>query len=71
MCGVEIFHLHPQGDVVNADGLAVDWIYNHLFWTDRSKNTIEVADFDGRLRKVLVTERLKEPRSIAVDPLEG
>lgn len=59
------------GEVVNVDGLAVDWIYRHLYWTDSSKNAIEVADFDGNFRKTLLTDRLQEPRSIAVDPLEG
>ena len=59
------------GDVVNADGLAVDWIYRHLYWTDSAKNTIEVSDLEGGFRKTLLTDRLQEPRSIAVDPIEG
>lgn len=60
-----------HGDVVNADGLAVDWIYHHLYWTDAVKNTIEVSDLDGGFRKTLLADGVQQPRSIAVDPLEG
>lgn len=28
------------------DGLAYDWIYKHLYWTDTSSNTINVACVD-------------------------
>lgn len=60
-----------HGDVVNADGLAVDWIYHHLYWTDAVKNTIEVSDLDGALRTTLLADRVHQPRSIAVDPIDG
>lgn len=64
-----------SGHVVKADGLAVDWIYRHLYWTDSSKesliSSIQVSDLDGGSRKTLLTEGLQQPRSIAVDPLEG
>lgn len=32
-------------DVTNSDGLAVDWLYNHLYWTNTDRNTIEVGAF--------------------------
>lgn len=35
-------------DITTSDGLAVDWIYNHIYWTDTGKNTIELANFDGK-----------------------
>jgi sugar lactone lactonase YvrE len=64
-----------SGHVVKADGLAVDWIYRHLYWTDSSKeslvSSIQVSDLEGGFRKTLLTEGLQQPRSIAVDPLEG
>ncbi|CAG9855512.1 unnamed protein product [Phyllotreta striolata] len=58
-------------DVTTSDGLAVDWIYNHIYWTDSAKNTIELANFDGKMKKVLVRDGLEEPRAIALNPMEG
>ncbi|XP_056018220.1 low-density lipoprotein receptor-related protein 4-like isoform X2 [Ostrea edulis] len=57
--------------VKTPDGIAVDWIYHHLYWTDTGYNTIEVAAVDGSMRKILVDKDLDEPRSIAVDPENG
>ncbi|XP_018566692.1 very low-density lipoprotein receptor [Anoplophora glabripennis] len=58
-------------DITMSDGLAVDWIYNHIYWTDTGKNTIELANFDGKMRKVLIKDELEEPRALALNPLEG
>lgn len=58
-------------DVTTSDGLAVDWIYEHLYWTDTGKNTIELANFEGKMRKVLIKDDLEEPRAIALNPMEG
>ncbi|KAK7789121.1 hypothetical protein R5R35_010865 [Gryllus longicercus] len=60
-----------KNDLTTSDGLAVDWIYNHIYWTDTGKNTIELANFEGNMRKVLITDKLEEPRAIAVNPLDG
>lgn len=54
-----------------SDGLAVDWVYNHIYWADSRNKSISVAELDGRMRKSLITEDLEEPRSIAVDPIQG
>lgn len=54
-----------------SDGLAIDWIYNHIYWTDARKNTIELADFEGNMKKTLITDHIQEPRAIALNPLEG
>ncbi|KOB75020.1 Lipophorin receptor protein [Operophtera brumata] len=57
--------------LITSDGLAVDWIYNHLYWTDTGKNHIELADLQGNMRKILIRDRLEEPRAIALNPLDG
>ncbi|XP_050744975.1 low-density lipoprotein receptor isoform X3 [Drosophila biarmipes] len=56
---------------VTSDGLAVDWIYNHVYYTDTHKCTIELTNFEGSMGKVLVEDSLDIPRSIALDPIEG
>ena len=60
-----------ESGVKSSDGLAIDWIYNHVYWTDSGKKTISVAELDGKMRKVLISDGLVEPRSIAVNPLDG
>ncbi|CAH2989504.1 unnamed protein product [Chilo suppressalis] len=57
--------------LITSDGLAVDWIYNHLYWTDTGKNHIELSDLQGNMRKILIRDRLEEPRAIALNPLDG
>lgn len=53
------------------DGLAVDWIHKHLYWTDAGLNHIEVATLNGKMRKILINENLDEPRAIVLDPKNG
>uniref|UniRef100_A0A1A9WV83 EGF-like calcium-binding domain-containing protein n=1 Tax=Glossina brevipalpis TaxID=37001 RepID=A0A1A9WV83_9MUSC len=56
---------------VTSDGLAIDWIYNHIYFTDTHKSTIELTDFNGNMEKILIEDELNVPRSIALDPIEG
>lgn len=60
-----------ESGLSSADGLAVDWIYGHIYWTNADKDSIELANFEGNMQKTLFKSELKEPRSIAVDPLNG
>ncbi|NWU34611.1 LRP2 protein, partial [Hylia prasina] len=57
--------------IVNPDGLAVDWVGRHLYWTDAGTNRIEVAKLDGRYRKWLIFSQLDQPAAIAVNPKRG
>ncbi|XP_045781446.1 low-density lipoprotein receptor-like [Maniola jurtina] len=60
------------GDMrVKTEGLAVDWIYNRLYWTDADKKHIELSDLQGGMRKIIIGDKLDEPRAIAVNPLDG
>ncbi|KAG5681484.1 hypothetical protein PVAND_010916 [Polypedilum vanderplanki] len=60
-----------QDKTVTSDGLAVDWIYNHIYFTDTKRYTIEIMNFDGNMGKVLIKDNLEIPRAIAVNPLDG
>ncbi|XP_054429293.1 low-density lipoprotein receptor-related protein 8 isoform X8 [Pteronotus mesoamericanus] len=55
----------------SPEGLAVDWVHKHLYWTDSGNKTISVATIDGSRRCTLFSHDLSEPRAIAVDPLRG
>ncbi|XP_019409279.1 PREDICTED: low-density lipoprotein receptor-related protein 2 [Crocodylus porosus] len=57
--------------IVNPDGLAVDWVGRHLYWTDAGTNRIEVAKLDGRYRKWLIYSQLDQPAAIVVNPKLG
>ncbi|XP_070224127.1 low-density lipoprotein receptor-related protein 8 isoform X7 [Bos mutus] len=54
----------------SPEGLAVDWVHKHIYWTDSGNKTISVATVDGKRRCTLFSRNLSEPRAIAVDPLQ-
>ncbi|XP_071953010.1 uncharacterized protein [Antedon mediterranea] len=56
--------------VMTPDGIAIDWVHHHIYWTDTGSNTIEVANMDGSSRKILFSD-LDEPRAIVLDPSDG
>ncbi|KTF93084.1 hypothetical protein cypCar_00007596 [Cyprinus carpio] len=57
--------------ISSPDGIAVDWIGGHIYWTDAGTNRIEVAKLDGRYRKWLIHSDLDQPASIVVSPSLG
>lgn len=75
---VETFHFScveeqtvVQAEVKHPEGIAVDWIGRNLYWSDTGTDRIEVSHLNGSSRRVLVSEKLDEPRAIVVDPGEG
>jgi len=58
-------------DVRVAEGLAVDWMADNLYWTDTYFNKISVSRLNGSSRKTLINENLMEPRAIALHPALG
>ena len=60
-------------DVVSVGGLAVDWVRNHLYWTDQARQSISVAQLEGRpYQKTLIRRgSLDSPRDIVLDPRYG
>lgn len=58
-------------NIITADGLAVDWIYNHLYWTDTGTNSICLSNMDGNLVTTIIKDDLEEPRAIALYPAKG
>ncbi|XP_063629184.1 prolow-density lipoprotein receptor-related protein 1-like [Cydia splendana] len=57
--------------VSTAEGLAVDWVANNLYWVEGTLRQIEVARLDGRYRRTLVSGDMESPRAIALDPKHG
>lgn len=58
-------------EVSHPDGIAIDWVARNLYWTDTGTDRIEVSRLNGTSRRVLISDKLDEPRSIALDPQRG
>lgn len=50
-------------------GLAIDWVYGHLYWTDTVYRAVMMSNLDGTGRVTILTKDLIIPRGIAVDPI--
>jgi low density lipoprotein receptor-related protein 5/6 len=57
--------------IMSPDGVRCDWLSKKLYWLDSETNRIEVAQFDGRNRKVLYWQDFDQPRGIALVPHKG
>jgi hypothetical protein len=57
--------------VETADGVAMDWIYRKVYWTDTGNNTVGVTCFNTGASRTLFNSGIDEPRAIVVDPETG
>lgn len=51
-----------------AEGLAIDWYAENIYWTNSDSNRIEVITISGKYRKVLFWTELDQPRGIGLIP---
>ena len=53
------------------NGLSVDIAAGHIYWTDAQRQRIEMCDYDGKNRRVVIHVDLLSPRAIVVDAVDG
>ncbi|XP_078324342.1 low-density lipoprotein receptor-related protein 1-like isoform X2 [Crassostrea virginica] len=58
-------------ELAEPQGLAVDWIGKHIYWTDAQTHKIQMATYDGKKTRTVVNTGLDQPHSIAVHPELG
>ena len=61
---------------IKSDCIAVDWIGRNLYWTDGTAGQILVIQLTAVWRgkpeyTVVLDDGLNQPRSLALDPLNG
>ena len=59
----------PRLGSTKSEGLAVDWLSQQVYWSDIDSKTIEVSDYEGSVRALLLTrdDGLSGPRAVALD----
>ena len=60
-----------QTGLATAEGLAVDWVGENLYWVESNLDQIEVAKLNGSFRRTLIAGNMESPRAIALDPRYG
>lgn len=68
-CSLNIFLFQKLFSDKQISGLAVDWIWNSIFWTSKEKGTIKKIDINGK-NEVTLVRHLTQPRAITVDPID-
>lgn len=56
-----------------AEGLAVDWVSNNIYWTDSLYNWIVMAPLSSqeKVYRLVVRTNLENPHSVVVHPEKG
>ncbi|KFD58360.1 hypothetical protein M514_00586 [Trichuris suis] len=65
--GIEVI---VDGGIEHPEGLAIDWLAGNVYWSDSGHHVIEMADFMGRWRRIIVWKNT-HPRSLVVHPIVG
>ena len=68
---VPLTRVNVTGDVIEANGLSVDWVSRNVYWTDARKRTLNVVDYDGHNKRILGISGLLMPRAVYADPIGG
>lgn len=58
-------------EVLEVNGLTADIAAEHIYWTDAQRRRIEMSDYDGKNRRVIVHVDLLTPRALVVDAVDG
>ena len=53
-----------------VNGLTVDWLHGHVYWSDEHAQTLEMCDYWGQHRRVVVRAHTDSPRGLVVDPID-
>ncbi len=56
--------------MAEPNGIAVDWLTSHIYWTDAQMGAIYVSHNDGRMRARLIGG-MASPRGISLVPQQG
>uniref|UniRef100_A0A914CDN1 EGF-like domain-containing protein n=1 Tax=Acrobeloides nanus TaxID=290746 RepID=A0A914CDN1_9BILA len=54
-----------------AEGLAVDWLGENLYWVDSLLDQIQVVNFDGTYTATVLKNDMYNLRALALDPSKG
>lgn len=55
----------------NPVSIAVDWITNKIYVCDMHNQKIDIFDFDGKNRAIVLSQNITAPLDIALDPTKG
>uniref|UniRef100_A0A914L2L5 Low-density lipoprotein receptor-related protein n=2 Tax=Meloidogyne TaxID=189290 RepID=A0A914L2L5_MELIC len=71
--GGDIEHIHKfeLKSLIYPRNLAVDWITNNIYVIESGSRRIDVLNYEGDKRTVLLADGLTLPLDIALDPLRG
>lgn len=63
----DVISSNPQ----SPERFAIDWIGRKIYWADTGLNRIEVSNYNGSQRSVLISKDLESLWSIALVPEDG